>query len=117
MQSRSKCVKRCATPPGNSLPRHGLDYSPACFGVSRHLPFQGFDQPGVNVGRKHLCSHSLVDLNCLLGRVTHHPAVGTLRDVRFQLSAELYVRGLIEKVVELLQELFTCKQKRRPLFA
>ncbi len=65
----------------------------------------------------YLRRHSFVNLDGFLGGVTDHPAVRALGNVRLQLLTKFYIRGLVEKIVELLQELFTCKQKRRPLFA
>jgi hypothetical protein len=65
----------------------------------------------------HLGCHALVHLNCLLSGVADHPAVRALGDVGLKLAPQFDIGGFVEKIVELLQELFTCKQKRRPLFA
>ena len=65
----------------------------------------------------YLRSHPLVHLDSLFRGVADHPAVGALGYMSLQLPAKFFIRCLVEIVVEILQELFTCKQKRRPLFA
>ena len=71
----------------------------------------------MNIFRDVLLPHSLVDLDGFLGRVTDHKAVRTLGDVSFEPPAQLDVYGLVEVIVEFVQELLTGKQKRRPLSA
>ena len=71
----------------------------------------------MNVLRKRLGLHSLVDLNGLLGGVKYHEAVRALGDVNFDPVAKLDVDDIVLVIIQLLQKLYTGKQKRRPLSA
>jgi hypothetical protein len=64
-----------------------------------------------------LRQHTLINLNCFFGGVENHKTIRAFSDVRLNPAAKLDVPGLIEIIVEFLKELFTCKQKRRPLSA
>jgi hypothetical protein len=71
----------------------------------------------MDVLRQRLRQHSLINLNCFFRGIENHKTIRALSDVRLYPAAQLDVPGLIEIIVELLKELFTCKQKRRPLSA
>ena len=71
----------------------------------------------MDVLRQRLSQHSLINLNCFFRGVENNKTIRALRDVRLNPAAKLEIPSLIEIIVEFLKELFTCKQKRRPLSA
>ena len=73
----------------------------------------------MNLIRNGLRVHAFVNLNGLFGGVADYPAIRALRDVAFEFPPEFRIDFLVfvEKIVEFGEELFTSKQKRRPLSA
>ena len=59
--------------------------------------------------------HPLIELDRFLRGVENHKTFRTVADVRLQFSAQLDVHCYVQVISELLQELFTCKQRRSSL--
>jgi len=85
--------------------------------LGRHLPFQRLPQAILHVVRDALRLHAFVDLKGLLCRVDDHEAVGTFGNVRLETPLHVRVAVRVQVVVQFLEELFTSKQRRLPLFA
>jgi len=98
--------------PGRSTEWLGRDSRLASGG---HLLLYRPHQPRINFGRDRLRLDALVDLYGLLGGVEYHEAVRALTDVDLQLAAKFDIHRSVQVITELLQKLFTGKQKRRPL--
>jgi hypothetical protein len=78
---------------------------------------QSFHQPRLHMLRNRLRLHALEDLERPFRRVKDDPTVRALLYVPLNLGPELWVKRIVEKIVQILQELLTGKQRRRPPFA
>jgi hypothetical protein len=59
--------------------------------------------------------HPLIHLDSSLSGVENHKTLRTVADVRLQFSAQVRLRCYVQVIGELLQELFTGKQRRSSL--
>jgi len=80
----------------------------------RHLFLERFHQSGLYIRRDGLRLEAFVYLDRALSRVQDHPAVGAVGDMLLQLLTNLAIHRIVQELAEFIQEVFTCKQIRRP---